>query len=226
MFTVSSIKKSYNKKLILSDISFQVDKGEVIAIIGANGCGKSTLLNILSGALAFDSGQIELDDTILKKNSKLFSKHIGYVPQDNPLIEELSAKDNLRLWYCDSSLNMKDELENGILKLLGIDEFINKPVCKLSGGMKKRLSIGCALSNNPNILILDEPSAALDIVCKREINHYIKTFKKSGGTVIISTHDEIELDLCDKIYLLKDGTLTLINNNVRGDELIEFIGAK
>ena len=94
-----------------------------------------------------------------------------------------------------------------MLGVLGINEFINVPVKKMSGGMKKRLSIGCSVANNPKILLLDEPSAALDIVCKQSIVDYLTKFKHSGGTVVITTHDESEIALCDKIYILKDSVL-------------------
>ena len=91
--------------------------------------------------------------------------------------------------------------------MLGIGEFINVPVNKMSGGMKKRLSIGCSVAKHPKILLLDEPCAALDLVCKQSINEYLVRFKESGGTLILTTHDESELSLCDSIYILKDGTL-------------------
>lgn len=87
---------------------------------------------------------------------------------------------------------MKKELNSGILAMLGIDEFLNVRVSKMSGGMKKRLSIGCAVANNPHILILDEPGAALDLVCKERIYSYLKDFKSKGGIVLISTHEEYE----------------------------------
>ena len=93
------------------------------------------------------------------------------------------------------------------MSLLGISDFLNKPVSKLSGGMKKRLSIGCSMACHPKILLLDEPSAAIDFLCKKNIVDYITAFKNSGGSVIITTHDTSELAICDEIYLLRDGRL-------------------
>jgi ABC-2 type transport system ATP-binding protein len=134
----------------------------------------------------------------------LRSSLIGYVPQGTPLIEELSARDNLRIFYKRNAL--KRELERGTLKLLGVDEYIDVPVRRMSGGMKKRLSIGCAVANHPKILLLDEPSAALDLICKQSINAYLRAYKRNGGTIFLATHDEEELKLCDKWYILKNGT--------------------
>jgi len=128
------------------------------------------------------------------------------VPQGTPLIEELTAYDNLLLWYDKTTL--KQELESGVLKLLGINDFLKTTVSKMSGGMKKRLSIGCSIAKRPPILLLDEPMAALDIVCKKEIADYLQSYKEKGGIIILVTHDLLELELCDISYILKDGVLT------------------
>ena len=144
MLNIDSISKSYGSKKILEDISFTADKSQIIGIIGHNGCGKSTLLKILSGALKPDSGTLLYNDLNLTKNHKYFSKYIGYVPQENPLIDELSGLDNLKLWYVGNNSKLKSELSNGFLHQLGIYEYVNMPVSKMSGGMKKRLSI-CAI---------------------------------------------------------------------------------
>ena len=120
-------------------------------------------------------------------------------------MEELSAWDNLRMWY--SASDLKSQLSDGMLKMLGIDEFIKVPVKKMSGGMKKRLSIGCAINSNPKILLLDEPTAALDLVCKQKIYDYLNYFKNQGGTILLATHEVQEIELCDDLYFIKGGSL-------------------
>lgn len=140
------------------------------------------------------------------RQEKCFQKYIAYVPQENPLIDELTTKDNLLLWL-GSNKKIKDGFENGVLKDLGIDEFLNKQVNELSGGMKRRLSIGISLSNNAPIMLLDEPGSALDIYGKQEVNSYILNYVKNGGTVVMSTHDRDEIDLCTKLYKIEDGIL-------------------
>ena len=205
-FEIRSMRKSYGKKTPLTDVSFDVQSGKCVAILGKNGSGKSTLLSILAGIQRCDGGEFTLDGDSLLRDKKLHSKSVGYVPQGTPLLDELSARDNLLLWYDKKS--MKAELENGVLKMLGIDEFINVPVNKMSGGMKKRLSIGCSVAKKPPLLLLDEPCAALDLVCKQSILDYMTEFKSRGGTLILTTHDESDLSVCDSIYILKNGTLT------------------
>lgn len=203
---IKGIKKRFGKKEVLKDISFSATSGQCIGILGVNGCGKSTLLSILAGVQNADDGEFLYDGHNLFEYPKQRSQLISYVPQGTPLIEELTAKDNLSLWY--DSKKMKQELENGVLKMLGINNFLNTTVSKMSGGMKKRLSIGCAISNNQPVLLLDEPMAALDLVCKQNIFDYIQKHKQDGGIVLLSTHDMHEMNLCDEYYIIKNGVLT------------------
>lgn len=216
--TIEGVTKKYGRRDILRDVSFTADKGQCIGILGVNGSGKSTLLSILAGVQAADSGSFMYNGDDLLKNSKARSASVGYVPQGTPLIEELSAKDNLLLWY--TAPQLAHELEKGVLSLLGIGDFLNTTVSKMSGGMKKRLSIGCSMAGHPRILILDEPSAALDLMCKQTIANYLKLFKESGGTVFIATHDVAELELCDAMYILRDGVLSEFSFDGDVDRLV------
>lgn len=204
---IEQIEKSYGTKPILKGISLTANPGECIGLLGVNGCGKSTLLSILAGVLKPDTGHFYLNDQDLFAHAKFLSKKIGYVPQQPPLMEELSAQDNLRLWYCDSILDLKKELDTGVLAMLGIPDFLHTKVNKMSGGMKKRLSIGCAIANDPSILLLDEPGAALDLLCKERIHNYLKAFKSRGGIILLATHEEQEINLCDQHYLFTNGRL-------------------
>ena len=202
---IRNIHKAYGKKQVLKGVGLTASGGSCIGILGSNGSGKSTLLCLLAGVLRADGGSFLYDGKDLLQDSKLRSTLVGYVPQGTPLIEELNAWDNLLLWYDKSTL--KQELKSGILALLGIDSFLKVRVSKMSGGMKKRLSIGCAMSGRPPILLLDEPTAALDLACKQRIFRYLQTYKQSGGLLILTTHDAMELELCDALYILKDGVL-------------------
>lgn len=215
MIKISSVCKKYGKHTILNNISIDIHPGECIGIIGANGSGKTTLLSIIAGFLKPDSGSISMDNKKLSFSSDILRGYISYVPQENPLMEELSALDNLRLWYTGASLNLEEELDDGILHMLGINDFLNKRVSHLSGGMKKRLSIGIALADNPSLLIMDEPSAALDLECKKQIREYMKAFTRKGGAILIVSHDEPELSICDKLFLLKDSSLSEIPSSER-----------
>ena len=204
ILTIKSVKKKYGKKQVLNDISISAPAGSCIGIVGVNGSGKSTFFNVLAGIISGDAGTFEFEGVDMFSNKSFRRKKLGYITQYPPLFDELTSYDNLRLWYSRASL--KKEFESGVLKMLGVDEFLNVKVSNLSGGMKKRLAIGCAVSHGPRLLLLDEPTAALDLVCKEKIRLYLEDFKKSGGIVLIATHDVRELDMCDKVYLFKNGT--------------------
>lgn len=205
MIEIKRIQKKYKKKAVLTDINLDVQEGSCVGILGGNGSGKSTLLSILAGVQKADNGSFLWGGADLFKNEKIREEILGYVPQGNPLMEELTAWDNLRLWYEKDEL--KKELDGGVLDMLGIPDFLKVPVRKMSGGMKKRLSIGCSVANHPKLLLLDEPSAALDLICKERIGNYLKDFKTQGGSIILATHDVQEIGLCDVWYILKNGML-------------------
>lgn len=227
---MTDITSSYGKKKILKGTSFTAERGECIGIVGANGCGKTTLLSVLAGTIKPKSGAVVYDGRTAWSDIGTGRMHgdfnvirgmTGYVPQENPLMPELTVYDNLRLWYPDKHI-LKQELAQGFLSLLGIGGFSMKQVGKLSGGMKKRVSIGIAMAGMPPILLLDEPSAALDLICKEDIRKYLQTYLEHGGTVVITTHEESELALCDKIYVMKDGVLNQADKHLRGEALVRL----
>ena len=209
---LQGLQKSFRrgKKQVLQDVSLQAQGGQCIGILGANGCGKSTLLSILAGIQRPDRGAIRLNGTELsgKKIRRSLSCVVGFVPQEPPLMAELSAYDNLRLWYCQSPLSLEKELQEGFLAILGIPDFLKVPVRHMSGGMKKRLSIGCSIAMSPQVLLLDEPGAALDLQCKEYIETYLREYRSQGNLILIATHEEREIALCDQLFLLKNGILS------------------
>ncbi len=228
MITVNNITSSYGRKQILSGASFTAGRGECVGIVGANGCGKSTLLSVLAGTLKPKKGEVLYYGQMawgdgstgrMHGDREVIRRMTGYVPQENPLIPELTVYDNLRLWYPDKKV-LAQELEQGFLSLLGIGAYKDKQAGRLSGGMKKRVSIGIAMAGMPPILLLDEPGAALDLVCKEDIRRYLQTYLERKGTVVITTHEESELDLCHKIYVMKDGQLQQTDNRLRGAALV------
>lgn len=225
MLTIQDLSFSYHHRNIINHLDLMVHQGDCIGIVGANGCGKSTLLSLIAGAKKADSGTISFQGTALVSDPQKRLMCIGYVPQDNPLIPDLSVRDNLFMWFCGNRSAFREELSSGFLNLLHLPDILSMPISKLSGGMKKRVSLGIALQNHPPLLILDEPSAALDLVCKADIRHYLSAYLSGGGTIIITTHEESELALCNRLLLLKQGLLYQIDPALRGDALIQLIKA-
>lgn len=216
-----NIASSYGRKKVLCGVNIAAHAGQCVGIVGINGCGKSTLLNILAGLRKADGGDIYFDGK-RAQGKALFIRYVGYVPQESNLIPELSVMDNLRLWYQDKEV-LKQSLEQGFLKVLGVGQMCRTKAGKLSGGMKKRVSIGCALAGNPPILILDEPDAALDLPGKADIRQYLGMYRQMGGTILLATHDEIDLDLCDRVFVLNRGVSKEIDRALRGEELLKQI---
>lgn len=207
MLTGTDLEKSYGKKKILCGVSIEAKAGECIGIAGANGCGKTTLLSILAGVIKPDRGQICFDGEEAVGKSRVFARCAAFVPQENPLIPELSAYDNYRLWFRGEKKKMEESLSSGIGKRLGLCEFLKTPAGTLSGGQKKRLSIASALSGEAKVLILDEPGAALDLEAKETILSYLEEYRAQGGTVLLTSHELTELAVCTKLYILKEGHL-------------------
>jgi len=220
LLSVQNLQSAYGKHLVLKDVTFSVSRGDQVAVLGANGCGKTTLLTILAGLRRPKGGKFflegkEVDSKIIRQG---FQSKIGYVPQESILIPELTVWDNLLLWYVDEQA-LKRELKEGFLCELGLESMLSKKVKHLSGGMHKRVSIAVALAGYPEILILDEPSAALDLPGKKEMQKYLSKFRERGGTIILATHDELELEDCNKLFLLKDGKCIALDVGIRGEEL-------
>ena len=220
MLEVTGLCKSYGKQKILDAVSFTASPGTCVGIVGSNGCGKTTLLSILAGAVKADQGSIRYQGQEAVGAPAVFARAVAYVPQENPLIEELTVRDNLSLWYRGSRREMERDLAQGPAAMLGIPAMLKKPVARLSGGMKKRLSIACALSNHAGTLILDEPGAALDMECKADIRAYLEQYRKEGGTVILTSHEQSELALCTRMYVLRGGRLEEVKTGMTEEEII------
>lgn len=206
--TVEKVSLKY-KKAVLTDVSINAEKGEVIGLLGLNGSGKSTLLSAIGGLRKPSSGSI-------KVNGKA-----GFVTQENALIDELTAMDNLKMWTPLSKQDILKELTETELSILKVNEFIDLKVKRMSGGMKKRLAIASVLLAKPDILLMDEPLAALDIPAKNDIINFIDSFRSKGGTVFIASHSEELFKHCSKIYLLKNGVSSLLPAGISPAEALE-----
>ena len=225
LFEMKNIKKSFGSLEVLKDISLQVEEGEVLSIIGPSGSGKSTLLNIIGGIESADDGSISIEGERLadmkeKKLSQYRRKHLGYIFQMYNLIPNLTVRENIEVgaYLSDRPLDV-DEL----LHTLGLFEHQRKLPNQLSGGQQQRTAIGRAIVKNPDILLCDEPTGALDYNTSKEILKLIETVnQKYGNTVIMVTHNAAIQYMADKIIQLRDGKIRSITQNplkVRAEEL-------
>lgn len=220
MLEAEGIVKKYRSKEVLKGARLVLAPGMCLGIVGSNGCGKTTLLSILAGVQKPDGGQIRFDGKDAGADRTLFRKYAAYVPQENPLLEELTVRDNLKLWYRGNRRALKRDLDQGPAAMLGIGEMLGMQVGRLSGGMKKRLSIACSLADHAPYLILDEPGAALDMECKAAIRRYLREYLKGGGAVCLTSHEMEELAVCTNLAVMKDGILHPVSRHSKEEELV------
>ena len=212
LIKLDKISFSYGKTKILNNISLTAEGGKCVVIAGPNGSGKSTLLSIIAGARKASGGKAEISDKI------------GYVPQGIALFEDLSVKENISFFASVSKTKISDlsELPFNLVPIA------NKKVSKLSTGMKKRVSIVCALVSDPSVIILDEPCAALDIIYRDELLELINKLKANGKTIIYVGHDFNEISrIYDDLLLIKNGNAVFYKTKdelpYSSDELEECI---
>lgn len=212
MIKLDKISFSYGKTKILNNISLTAETGKCIVIAGPNGSGKSTLLSIIAGARKASDGKAEISDKI------------GYVPQGIALFEDLSVKENVKFFAAVNKIKVSD-----LNKLpFNLTPIANKKVSKLSTGMKKRVSIVCALVSDPYVIILDEPCAALDIIYRDELLELINELKNNGKIIIYVGHDFNEISrIYDTLLLIKNGNAVFYKTKDElpssSDELEEYV---
>lgn len=218
MIEMKNIKKSFGKdtyqRILFDNFSFEIKKGEMVAIMGKSGCGKTTLLNIIGGLESLTSGDYLFEGkNVSSFNEKEYlefrRKHISYIFQNYALIPEYSVLENIILPVCYRIGNKKKAKINAkkLLKELDIEYLENRSIDKLSGGEKQRIAIARSLITNSNLILADEPTGSLDATTGKIIMELLKEINKQGKTIVIVTHDIEVANYCDRII-----NLNLINH--------------
>ena len=203
--SVQELKKTYGRISALKGISFDVEEGEVFGVVGPDGAGKSTLFNILTTLLLPDSGSATVLGHDLFKEYLEIRKSIGYLPGTFSLYPDLTVEENLIFFATMYQSSIRENMS--IIKPIWqqLMPFKKRPAGKLSGGMKQKLALCCALIHKPSLLFLDEPTTGVDPVSRKEFWEILGTIKKQGITVVVSTPYMDEATLCDRIALLQEG---------------------
>lgn len=198
MLEIDGLCKSYSGHSILKNVRFVLPAGQCLGIVGENGSGKSTLLRILAQIEKPDKGDVRYEGRSILGDRKFLRQKLGYVPQSNDLMEDLTVRAQLKLWQ--SACNINTPLPNDIMELLGIEPMMHKQIRTLSGGMQRRVSIAMALMTNPEILIMDEATTGLDKDYCQKLLTWLEGYLSRGGRILWCSHHKQELDrLCSGI---------------------------
>lgn len=231
---VENLVKRYKELIALDHFNMEVEKGEILGLLGPNGCGKTTAINCILSLLSFDKGSIKVFDTEIYPNSYDIKREIGVVPQEVAVFENLTVEENIDYFcglYIDDKVTRKKHVVEAIefVNLQNYKKFYPK---KLSGGLKRRLNIACGIAHKPKLIFLDEPTVAVDAQSRNFILEGIKKLNENGSTIVYTTHylDEAEF-LCDRIIIMDNGkslvsgTLEELKSTIRIKEkiIVEFI---
>lgn len=206
-----SVSKKYDTIEALKGIDFTVERGEIFGIIGPDGAGKTTLFRILTTLILSDSGTASVDGFEVVKDYKEIRKRVGYMPGKFSLYQDMTVEENLNFFATvfNTTIEENYELVKDIYQQ--IEPFKNRRAGKLSGGMKQKLALSCALIHKPSVLFLDEPTTGVDPVSRKEFWGMLKNLKAQGITILVSTPYMDEASLCDRIALIQNGQFLKID---------------
>ena len=207
---VKNLTKEYKELKAVNDLSFEVKEGEILGLLGPNGSGKSTTINCILSLLNFSKGSIKIFGSEMKPNAYELKEKIGVVFQDVAVFEELTVYENIDYFcglYIPNKKVRKQYVEDAI-QLVGLEEFKKFYPKQLSGGLLRRLNIACGVAHKPKLIILDEPTVAVDPQSRNNILDGIKTLRDQGATIVYTTHymEEVEI-LCDRVIILDRGQI-------------------
>ncbi len=202
---VQSVTKYYETQLALNEISFSASKGEIIGFLGPNGAGKSTMMRILTGFISPSKGTVFVSGINILKNPIEAKAHIGYLPEQNPLYEDMYVREYLQ--FQASIFNVPKEAIETVVNIVGLMPEVYKKIGQLSKGYQQRVGLAAAIIHNPDVLVLDEPTTGLDPNQIQEIRTLIKELGKEK-TILFSTHIMQEVEaVCDRVIIIKKGEL-------------------
>ncbi len=222
ILSVENLTKKYKDFKAVDDLSFSVNKGEILGLLGPNGSGKSTTINCILSLLNFESGKITIFDKEMSPNAYDIKKDIGVVFQEVAVFEELNVIDNID-YFCGLYIKDKEIRKKYIddaINLVGLEDFKKFYPKQLSGGLLRRLNIACGIAHKPKLIFLDEPTVAVDPQSRNNILDGIKKLRDNGATIIYTTHymEEVEI-LCDRVIIIDKGKIIASGTN---DELKEL----
>ena len=210
--SVQNISKSYKKIKAVDNVSFEVNSGELFGLIGPDGAGKTTIFRILTTLLVTDEGKATVADLDVVNDYKTIRNSVGYMPGKFSLYQDLTVEENLTFFATIFGTTIEENYELIEDIYVQIEPFKNRRAGALSGGMKQKLALCCALIHAPKVLFLDEPTTGVDPVSRKEFWQMLKRLQKKGITILVSTPYMDEASLCDRIALIQNGKVLKIDS--------------
>lgn len=204
---VNKISKKYGTVSALNEVSFSVEKGEIFGLIGPDGAGKTTLFRILTTLLSPDAGKAAVNGLDVVKDYAAIRRIVGYMPGHFSLYQDLSVRENLEFFATVFGTTIEANYSDIKDIYSQIEPFNDRPAGKLSGGMKQKLALCCALVHRPAVLLLDEPTTGVDVVSRKEFWNMLYRIRSRGVTILVSTPYMDEASLCDRIALIHQGSV-------------------
>lgn len=202
IISVNNLDKSYGKHQVLFDFNLKVKRGECLGVVGPNGAGKTTLLECIEGLRKWQKGEIIIEGRTIEENPKYLRSIMGVQLQSSSLPDEIKVKEAIELFAVEHNVTINEKL----LDELDVKNLVNQQYGKLSTGQKRRLHLLLAILHDPEIIILDEPTAGLDVNTKYLLYLKINELKESGKTILLTSHDMYEVEnLCDRVAFLENG---------------------
>lgn len=221
MIKAVNLEKKFKNTIAINNISFEAKSGLITGLVGPDGAGKTTLLRLLVGLMKPTSGNLEVLGFKMPNSSQEFLSSIGYMPQNFGLYEELSCYENLKLYATLQDIQNQNDRINELLEFTKLAPFKNRFAKNLSGGMKQKLALSCALIRKPKLLLLDEPGVGVDPIARKELWNMTKELQKDGITVIWATSYQDEANLCDEVIMLNEGEILLHENPQNAKKILK-----
>lgn len=221
MIKAVNLEKKFKNTIAINNISFEAKSGLITGLVGPDGAGKTTLLRLLVGLMKPTSGNLEVLGFKMPNSSQEFLSSIGYMPQNFGLYEELSCYENLKLYATLQDIQNQNDRINELLEFTKLAPFKNRFAKNLSGGMKQKLALSCALIRKPKLLLLDEPGVGVDPIARKELWNMTKELQKDGITVIWATSYQDEANLCDEVIMLSEGEILLHENPQNAKKILK-----